>query len=74
MSMAMAQQISSLEKRFEDFQKESSGVREEVLEMHEELRAAIGQMSSLALKRAMERPPIPIPPAPKCLYELGLVS
>ncbi len=66
MSIALANRVAALE---EDFGKLSDDFQE----LRAEHGKAISNMDSVAVQRAIERPPILIPPAPRCLRELGLV-
>jgi len=42
-------------------------------DMDEKLEMLLSGMESMSVRRAIERPPIPIPPAPRCLRELSHV-
>lgn len=49
-------------------------LEKEFHEFRDKFDHAMSQLKTLAVRRAVERTAVPIPPPPKCLYELGLMT
>ena len=71
--MLLARKVNALEIAHDRIEKVVEGYGERIDQAAVSIEDAIAHISSLSVRRALERTPIPIPPAPKCLYENGLL-
>ncbi len=65
--------VDVLEKTVEKMEVRLEKQQREFDSMIVQLHATFENATSLAVSRAIQRPPITIPPVPKCLHEIGMV-